>query len=98
MNNGNPFMRHKGNGGSKPQTPQPQINLDPKFQVVCECGGSAFIPHMTFFRVPSQVIGAHDITVQQANVCQQCGNAINIIEAKLRGEVEGKQDSIPSQA
>lgn len=68
---------------------QTKITHDPQRQVLCPaCGGASFRPRIHVFRLPGQVIGTVDLTMDQLLVCEGCSDPVNIATAPLRKDVE----------
>ena len=76
--------------------PQPKLTHDPQKQVLCQgCGCPNLRPRIHAFRLPGQIIGSVDITMDQLIVCESCGELVNITTAPLRKDV-AKFESKPA--
>lgn len=78
------------------QSPQVKLTHDPQKQVLCPgCGCGDLRPRMHVFRLPGQIIGSVDLTMDQMIVCEGCGDAVNITTAPVRKDVQ-KFESKPA--
>jgi hypothetical protein len=84
----------------QPNPPPQKVTqtVDVQYQLICPCGSELFENKIALFRVPGQVIGTVDVTMNQVFVCMLCDKPVDLMKTKTRKELDSQEEETPEGA